>query len=67
MDIMIKRMDEDHDTRLSYDDFQISVKKEELLLEAFGPCLPDEPCVAHFTETFWDMDARENFINSIKH
>jgi len=43
VDIMIKRMDEDHDTRLSYDDFQHSVKKEELLLEAFGPCLPDEP------------------------
>jgi len=67
VDIMIKRMDDDHDTRLSYDDFQTSVKKEELLLEAFGPCLPDERCVQRFTETFWDMDARDSFIDSIKH
>ena len=33
--------DHDHDSRLSYSDFQTAVTEEPLLLEAFGPCLPD--------------------------
>jgi len=40
VDITIKRMDFDNDTRLSLSDFQQSVKREEILLEAFGQCLP---------------------------
>ncbi|NXJ16306.1 EFCB1 protein, partial [Odontophorus gujanensis] len=34
-------IDCDHDGKLSFADFQEAVKKENLLLEAFGPCLPD--------------------------
>lgn len=33
--------DYDHDSRLSYSDFERAVRNENLLLEAFGSCLPD--------------------------
>lgn len=33
--------DHDHDSRLSYADFEKAVRDENLLLEAFGTCLPD--------------------------
>ncbi|NWH29546.1 EFCB1 protein, partial [Chloropsis hardwickii] len=33
--------DYDHDGKLSFTDFEKAVREENLLLEAFGPCLPD--------------------------
>ncbi|KAF4794306.1 EF-hand calcium-binding domain-containing protein 1 [Turdus rufiventris] len=33
--------DHDHDGKLSFTDFEKSVRDENLLLEAFGPCFPD--------------------------
>lgn len=33
--------DHDHDGRISFPDFQKSVTEENLLLNAFGVCLPD--------------------------
>ncbi|XP_061853234.1 calaxin isoform X4 [Colius striatus] len=41
VDIAMKKMDYDHDGRLSFVDFKKAVRDENLLLEAFGPCLPD--------------------------
>ncbi|XP_058475678.1 calaxin [Solea solea] len=41
VEITLKRMDHDHDGRLSFSDFEKAVKEENLLLEAFGTCLPD--------------------------
>ncbi|XP_048806968.1 calaxin [Lagopus muta] len=41
VDIALKKMDHDHDGKLSFADFEQAVKNENLLLEAFGPCLPD--------------------------
>ncbi|RVE66536.1 hypothetical protein OJAV_G00108540 [Oryzias javanicus] len=41
VEIVLKKMDHDKDGRLSFEDFEKSVKKEELLLEAFGSCLPN--------------------------
>ncbi|XP_021244844.1 EF-hand calcium-binding domain-containing protein 1 isoform X2 [Numida meleagris] len=41
VDIALKKMDYDHDGKLSFADFEEAVKTENLLLEAFGPCLPD--------------------------
>ncbi|KAM9823811.1 calaxin [Neosynchiropus ocellatus] len=41
VEIATKMMDHDHDGRLSYADFEETVKEENLLLEAFGTCLPD--------------------------
>ena len=40
IDITLKKMDVDKDGRISYADFEETVKSEPLLLEAFGPCLP---------------------------
>ncbi|NWI70555.1 EFCB1 protein, partial [Todus mexicanus] len=34
-------LDYDHDGKLSFMDFEKAVRDENLLLEAFGPCLPD--------------------------
>lgn len=42
--------DIDHDSRLSLSDFTSSVLSEELLLEAFGKCLPDEELARKFEE-----------------
>ncbi|NXY88449.1 EFCB1 protein, partial [Alcedo cyanopectus] len=41
VDIAMKKMDYDHDGKLSLMDFEKAVRDENLLLEAFGPCLPD--------------------------
>ncbi|XP_060560815.1 calaxin-like [Ruditapes philippinarum] len=40
VEICVKMMDLDHDSRLSYADFEQAIKDEPLLLEAFGTCLP---------------------------
>lgn len=36
----MKKMDEDKDGRVSFADFEVTVTKDPLMLEAFGPCLP---------------------------
>uniref|UniRef100_A0A8C4NBW5 EF-hand domain-containing protein n=1 Tax=Eptatretus burgeri TaxID=7764 RepID=A0A8C4NBW5_EPTBU len=41
VDEVFKIMDCDHDNKISFEDFKHSVRKENLLLEAFGPCLPE--------------------------
>ncbi|NWV40741.1 EFCB1 protein, partial [Grantiella picta] len=41
VEIALKKMDHDHDGKLSFEDFEKAVTDESLLLEAFGPCLPD--------------------------
>ncbi|KAM7036929.1 calaxin [Melospiza melodia melodia] len=41
VDIALKKMDSDRDGKLSFTDFEKAVRDENLLLEAFGPCLPD--------------------------
>ncbi|KAF7649444.1 hypothetical protein LDENG_00141400 [Lucifuga dentata] len=55
VEITLKMMDYDKDGRLSYEDFEQAVRKENLLLEAFGPCLPDTAHILKFEEqTFQD-------------
>ena len=36
----MKKMDDDKDGKVSFADFETTVKNEPLMLEAFGPCLP---------------------------
>ncbi|MEQ2252186.1 hypothetical protein ILYODFUR_019180 [Ilyodon furcidens] len=48
VEITMKRMDHDHDGLLSFKDFEKSVQKENLLLEAFGTCLPDPTRIEKF-------------------
>ena len=37
----LKKMDHDKDGRVSFGDFQMTVKNDPLMMEAFGPCLPN--------------------------
>ncbi|XP_023667718.1 calaxin [Paramormyrops kingsleyae] len=50
VEIALKKMDHDHDGRLSYTDFETAVREENLLLEAFGPCLPDAKRICAFEQ-----------------
>ncbi|KAM9574676.1 calaxin isoform 1-T2 [Guaruba guarouba] len=55
VDIAMKKMDYDHDGKLSFKDFEKAVRDENLLLEAFGPCLPDiKSRMAFEQKTFWE-------------
>uniref|UniRef100_A0A8C4V133 EF-hand calcium binding domain 1 n=1 Tax=Falco tinnunculus TaxID=100819 RepID=A0A8C4V133_FALTI len=56
IDIVLKKMDYDHDGKLSFMDFEKAVRDEYLLLEAFGPCLPDiKSSMAFEQKTFRDV------------
>ncbi|XP_014675016.1 PREDICTED: EF-hand calcium-binding domain-containing protein 1-like isoform X1 [Priapulus caudatus] len=52
VELALKKMDYDHDSRLSFSDFKQAVELENLLLEAFGPCLPDAKAADGFLATF---------------
>ncbi|NP_084119.1 uncharacterized protein LOC77036 [Mus musculus] len=48
VEISLKKMDYDNDGKISFADFEKAVKEDGLLLEAFGPCLPDAKFCFHF-------------------
>ncbi|XP_031709952.1 calaxin isoform X2 [Anarrhichthys ocellatus] len=50
VEITLKKMDHNHDGRLSLTDFEQSVREENLLLEAFGTCLPDVTRIETFEQ-----------------
>uniref|UniRef100_A0A3B4U222 Calaxin n=1 Tax=Seriola dumerili TaxID=41447 RepID=A0A3B4U222_SERDU len=50
VEITLKKMDHDHDGRLSFGDFEKAVREENLLLEAFGTCLPDTTSIEIFEQ-----------------
>ena len=39
--------DQDKDGRLGYEDYKKSVEQDDLLLESFGQCLPDDKVAIH--------------------
>ncbi|XP_004389722.1 EF-hand calcium-binding domain-containing protein 1-like [Trichechus manatus latirostris] len=41
VEITMKKMDYDNDGKISFADFERAVKNDRLLLEVFGPCLPE--------------------------
>ena len=51
--------DHDKDGRISFSDFQLSVSREPLLLEAFGTCLPSSRAGAEFMERVLDRQAED--------
>ncbi|XP_009999891.1 PREDICTED: EF-hand calcium-binding domain-containing protein 1 [Chaetura pelagica] len=53
VDITVKKMDCDHDGKISFMDFEKAVGDENLLLEAFGPCLPDIKSTMAFEKTIF--------------
>ncbi|KAM6974795.1 calaxin isoform 2-T2 [Tautogolabrus adspersus] len=48
VEITLKKMDHDHDGRLSFADFEKAVREEDLLLEGFGICLPDNTSIERY-------------------
>nr|XP_018896312.1 PREDICTED: EF-hand calcium-binding domain-containing protein 1-like [Bemisia tabaci] len=42
VELVLRKMDQDKDGKISFNDFKIAVLNEPLLLEAFGQCLPSE-------------------------
>jgi Ca2+-binding EF-hand superfamily protein len=48
IEILIKKMDHDNDSKLSLQDFKMTIEDERLLIEAFGPCLPEERYIEDF-------------------
>ncbi|XP_065804108.1 calaxin isoform X4 [Labrus bergylta] len=58
VEITLKKMDHDHDGRLSFADFEKAVREENLLLEGFGICLPDNTSIEtyerHLFEEQWE-------------
>ncbi|KAJ8267664.1 hypothetical protein COCON_G00128360 [Conger conger] len=59
VEIALKKMDHDHDGRLSYADFEKAVREEDLLLEAFGTCVPDAKSILAFEQQAF-QDPLEN-------
>lgn len=41
----------DHDGKISFEDYEMTVKDEPLLLEAFGQCLPSSESIVAFLIT----------------
>jgi Ca2+-binding EF-hand superfamily protein len=52
VELALKKLDEDQDHRVSFEDFVASINKENLLLQGFGQCLPDEKQVQAFNEMY---------------
>ncbi|XP_061753066.1 calaxin-like isoform X2 [Nerophis ophidion] len=50
VEITLKRMDHDNDDRLSFDDYEKSVKEFNIVLEAFGTCLPNALRIEEFEQ-----------------
>jgi len=50
VELIVKKMDVDRDGKINLEDFKTTVTNEPLLLEAFGPCLPDDQVRAKFED-----------------
>ncbi|XP_072764412.1 calaxin-like [Anoplolepis gracilipes] len=50
-ELALKKLDVDHDGKISFRDYETAIKEEPLLLEAFGQCLPTEENCAAFLAT----------------
>ena len=48
VDLVLKKLDEDRDGRVSESDWAGAIAKESLLMEAFGQCLPGNQVKLNF-------------------
>ncbi|KAF7255552.1 hypothetical protein EG68_07623 [Paragonimus skrjabini miyazakii] len=55
VDLVMKRLDMDHDGRVTYPDFQSAVQQDAMLLEILGPCFPEEQVAVAFLSTFQEI------------
>ena len=54
IEMTLKKMDVDKDGRVSFSDFETTVRNEPLMLEAFGTCLPTSRAGDQFLATYLD-------------
>ncbi|XP_027141849.1 calaxin [Larimichthys crocea] len=59
VEITLKKMDQDHDGRISFEDFEKAVREENLLLEAFGTCLPDMTSIEAFDQNVFQKQLEQ--------
>ena len=52
IEMTMKKMDDDKDGKVSFEDFQICVKNNPLMLEAFGPCLPTGKVMGNYYSSY---------------
>jgi len=55
IEMTLKKMDDDKDGKVSFSDFETTVKNEPLMLEAFGPCLPTNKFGDKFISSFLEQ------------
>ncbi|KAA3677637.1 uncharacterized protein DEA37_0013422, partial [Paragonimus westermani] len=55
VDLVLKRLDMDHDGKVTYPDFQSAVQQDAMLLEILGPCFPEEQVAVAFLSTFQEI------------
>src|SRR5262245_25932220 len=65
LEVALKLLDLDHDARISFNDFSTAVTNQPLLLEAFGPCIPNEDCRAAFLATVVDEKERDKLLDFV--
>lgn len=51
VEIILRKLDADRDGKVSFEDYETTVRNEPLLLEAFGQCLPTEGACLTFLST----------------
>ena len=68
IEMTMKKMDDDKDGKVSFEDFQICVKNNPLMLEAFGPCLPTGKVIWENSGIFSDRisDRCESILSKLK-
>ncbi|ORX81871.1 EF-hand [Anaeromyces robustus] len=54
VEIILKKMDTDHDGRVSELDWNTTIEKDNLLLEAFGKCLANEKAIERYLQPAYD-------------
>ncbi|XP_013877058.1 EF-hand calcium-binding domain-containing protein 1 [Austrofundulus limnaeus] len=59
VEMAMKRMDTNHDGLVTLEEFEEAVNKEDLLLEAFGPCLPDASRIEKFEQQVFQKELEQ--------
>ncbi|OWF45413.1 EF-hand calcium-binding domain-containing protein 1-like [Mizuhopecten yessoensis] len=50
VEITLKKMDDDHDGRVSFEDYKKGIEEDPLMMEFLGPCLPERKRCDFFLE-----------------
>ena len=64
IEMTLKKMDHDKDGRVSYPDFQTTVNNDPLMMEAFGPCLPNSSLGCQFIRKYLDQKPNNSIFYS---